>query len=245
MALPEIDALAALATLATTAADLRAYRTGVLDVLARVVPFDAALYHAFAPAIPLHTAVMRGLPMHLVEQSLGRWDDLANVLGAIRDHANREGVATDRVLPKSARKVFLDRVAKPFGQRAVCMSHLIVRGRVVAAVALFSRREKAFFAEHVAALTKLLPTIAAGDALHQLLDGGPRASQRTRLECTDQRLTPRQRNIVEHVALGHTNAEIAEALGLSPNSVRNHLVRVFARLGASNRADVVRLAVLG
>ncbi len=65
----------------------------------------------------------------------------------------------------------------------------------------------------------------------------------TRLACTDQRLTPRQRAIVEHVALGHTNAQIGLALGLSPYSVRNQLVQVFAAVGASNRADLVRLAV--
>ena len=66
----------------------------------------------------------------------------------------------------------------------------------------------------------------------------------TRLVCGDGRLTPRQRVIVEHVALGHTNAEIAEALGLSANTLRNHLSAIFARVGASNRAELVRLAVL-
>jgi DNA-binding CsgD family transcriptional regulator len=46
------------------------------------------------------------------------------------------------------------------------------------------------------------------------------------------------------VALGHTNDAIARALGLSPNTLRNHLAEVFRRLGAANRADVVRLSVL-
>ena len=62
--------------------------------------------------------------------------------------------------------------------------------------------------------------------------------------CVDGRLTARQRDIVSRVALGQTNAQIATALGLSANTVRNHLARVFARIGASNRAELVRLAVL-
>jgi DNA-binding CsgD family transcriptional regulator len=49
---------------------------------------------------------------------------------------------------------------------------------------------------------------------------------------------------VERVALGHSNEQIAAGLGLSANTVRNHLARVFARVGSSNRADLVRLAVL-
>jgi DNA-binding CsgD family transcriptional regulator len=66
----------------------------------------------------------------------------------------------------------------------------------------------------------------------------------TQLRCFDQRLTPRQRDIVERVALGHTNDQIGEALGLSPNTVRNLLTETRRRLGAANRAELVRLAVL-
>ena len=62
--------------------------------------------------------------------------------------------------------------------------------------------------------------------------------------CRDKRLTERQREIVEHVALGHTNAEIGAAIGLSVRTVRNLLVAIMKRLDASNRADVVRVAVL-
>lgn len=65
----------------------------------------------------------------------------------------------------------------------------------------------------------------------------------TRLLCVDQRFTPRQREVVELVALGRSNEVIARGLGPSPNMVRNVLARVFEALGAANRAEVVRLAV--
>jgi DNA-binding CsgD family transcriptional regulator len=66
----------------------------------------------------------------------------------------------------------------------------------------------------------------------------------TQLRCSDQRLTPRQRELVERVALGHTNAQIAAALSLSENTVRNLLTATRQRIGAANRAELVRLAVL-
>ncbi|MBC7171090.1 MAG: DNA-binding response regulator, partial [Polyangiaceae bacterium] len=39
-------------------------------------------------------------------------------------------------------------------------------------------------------------------------------------------------------------ASIGRALGISEHTVRNLLVQVRARLGAANRAEIVRLAVL-
>jgi DNA-binding CsgD family transcriptional regulator len=60
----------------------------------------------------------------------------------------------------------------------------------------------------------------------------------------DQRLTPRQREVVELVAMGQTNQEIGQVLSISHHTVRNLLVDVRQRLGAANRAEVVRLAVL-
>jgi DNA-binding CsgD family transcriptional regulator len=236
--------LADVAGVAATSIDLRSYRRAVLAIVRREVPFDAALYHSFSPTVPLETAVLEGLDGAVVARTLAHWDEFGSLFGAIRDRANRDGVATDAVLPRRARAAFLERVARPFGQRSLCMGHLIVRGRLVGAIALFARRSDGFMHEEVSTLRRLLPAVAAGDALHQLLDASPMVTHPTRLACTDQRLTGRQREVVEHVALGHTNAQIADAIGLSTHSVRNHLVRVFRTLGASNRADVVRLAVL-
>ncbi|MCU1278783.1 MAG: hypothetical protein JWM53_2329, partial [bacterium] len=56
-------------------------------------------------------------------------------------------------------------------------------------------------------------------------------------------LTPRQRVIVQHVARGLTNAEIARALRVSINTVRNRLADVFTRLGVSTRAELVAVAL--
>ena len=241
------EAVAALIDAAATAPGLADYRVRVLAALARVVRFDAALVHALSPRVPLATAVVQGIDLSRVASTLPDWDTLGEVLSPLRERANRVLVASDdEALPprSAARRKLEGLVLKPFGQRSLCMMHLVVRGRVVAAVVLLARRPHAFEAGAVETLRSLAPLVAAGDLLHQRLDDVPEAASPVRLVCSDQRLTARQRAVVEHVALGYTNAEIGAALGVTVHAVRNHLARAFVAVGASNRADVVRRAVL-
>ncbi len=235
------------AAAAAHAVTLRDYREQVINLLAQVVRFDVALIHALSPRVPLETAVLRGLDARVLARSRAHWDELGDVLSPLRKLANRRLVATDAeaIPPRGPTRRRLDAlVLRPFGQRSVCIMHLVVRSRVVGAVVLMSRRVDAFSPRQVAQLRRIASIIAIGDALHQRLDDAPTASTPIGLVCDDQRLSPRQREITEHVALGLTNREIAAALGLSPHSVRNHLARIFEATGAANRADVVRRAVL-
>jgi DNA-binding NarL/FixJ family response regulator len=55
-------------------------------------------------------------------------------------------------------------------------------------------------------------------------------------------LTPREIEVLTLVAEGHSNAEIAESLGISEVTVKGHLWRIFRRIGAKNRADAVTRA---
>lgn len=109
---------------------------------------------------------------------------------------------------------------------------------------MLARKAHAFGPDRMQRLEKLAPILAIGDLLHQRLDETKMARLPVRLRCEDARLSPRQREIVEHVALGHSNLEIGAALSLSPHTVRNHLARIYSLVGASNRADLVRIAVL-
>ncbi|NGO78526.1 response regulator transcription factor [Streptomyces sp. YC504] len=51
-------------------------------------------------------------------------------------------------------------------------------------------------------------------------------------------LTERERAVVERVARGETNAEIAAALTLAPGTVKNHLAVIQRKLNARNRVAV-------
>ncbi len=53
------------------------------------------------------------------------------------------------------------------------------------------------------------------------------------------RLTGRQREVLMHLAQGRSNAEIAEALGMRPNTAKNHLKAILKTLNANNRTQAV------
>lgn len=52
-------------------------------------------------------------------------------------------------------------------------------------------------------------------------------------------LTPRERDVLEHVAAGRRNAAIGEALGMAPKTVANHLSSIFAKLQVTDRAEAI------
>ncbi len=54
-------------------------------------------------------------------------------------------------------------------------------------------------------------------------------------------LTERQRDILQGICQGKRNAEIADALGISGQTVKNHVTTILARTGSTDRA---RLAYL-
>lgn len=237
-----------IAQLAASAESCKLFREAVLDQLAHVVAFDAAVFHALSPRVPLQTAAVRGLDAAVIGASMKHWDQWAVELGRFRDFGVKNGgVATDRdALPAHgrARSIFERAFGSQQRARAATFVHLIVRGRIVSAVILVRWQSLPFSEADVRRLRAVAPTIAIGDALHQSLDRAERATVPSVLRCHDQRLTPRQREIVELIALGHTNAAIGSSFGRSANTVRNQLADAMRRLGAANRADVVRLAVL-
>lgn len=55
-------------------------------------------------------------------------------------------------------------------------------------------------------------------------------------------LTPRELDILAHVAAGSRNREVAEALGMSEQTVKNHLSIIFHKLGVPNRTRAVMYA---
>jgi len=57
------------------------------------------------------------------------------------------------------------------------------------------------------------------------------------------RLTPREREVLELVAEGRTNAEVAGVLWVSPGTVRKHLENAYDKLGVHTRTGAVAALV--
>jgi DNA-binding NarL/FixJ family response regulator len=55
-------------------------------------------------------------------------------------------------------------------------------------------------------------------------------------------LTAREVQILEHIAQGLDNAQIAARLELSEKTVRNHITHIFDKIGVESRAQAIVLA---
>jgi DNA-binding CsgD family transcriptional regulator len=56
-------------------------------------------------------------------------------------------------------------------------------------------------------------------------------------------LTERQFAVLRLIAQGSTTAEMGRLLGVSPNTVRGHILAILAKLGARDRAHAVAIAM--
>jgi DNA-binding NarL/FixJ family response regulator len=56
-------------------------------------------------------------------------------------------------------------------------------------------------------------------------------------------LTRRERQVVDLLAEGLTNREIGERLGLSRHTIKNYLLKIFDKVGVSNRVELLFLTL--
>jgi DNA-binding NarL/FixJ family response regulator len=54
-------------------------------------------------------------------------------------------------------------------------------------------------------------------------------------ELSPRDLSPREREVLERAAFGHSNNRIAAELGVTVNTVKFHLASIFRKLGVENR----------
>ena len=70
-----------------------------------------------------------------------------------------------------------------------------------------------------------------------------RRAQDGNLEQRMQRLTPRELEILQRIADGETNAQIARELEMSPNTLRTHTQNVLTKLGVHSKLDAIVAAI--
>ncbi|AFU02249.1 response regulator [Nocardia brasiliensis] len=98
-------------------------------------------------------------------------------------------------------------------------------------------------------LLHAIRVVAAGDALltpsitrRMISAFARRPAALTALPDGPAALTGREREVLEHVAAGRSNAEIAATLHLSVATVKTHVGRLLAKLSVRDRAQLVVLA---
>ncbi|WP_194396175.1 response regulator [Microbacterium atlanticum] len=70
-----------------------------------------------------------------------------------------------------------------------------------------------------------------------------RLVERMRRPEPDTVLTSRELDVLRLVATGHSNKQVAVALGIGESTVKTHLIKVFDKLGVADRTRAVTLAM--
>lgn len=174
---------------------------------------------------------------------------LAPLLSAARDQLG--AVQDTAVLDQRAHahRRFYREVIAPTGAQVLALAPLCVGGTVIGILGLGRARAGSSFGEdQLQLLGRAAQVIAMGDMLRRQPERRQRAAQDVvadlRGQLSDQPpLSPREREIVDLVTLGLTNAQVAMALGTSPNTVRKQLVSIFRKVQVASRAELVRAAM--
>jgi DNA-binding NarL/FixJ family response regulator len=90
-------------------------------------------------------------------------------------------------------------------------------------------------------LVDVIRRVAAGERVI-CVDIGPDRGVLLDRKLRENGLTRREYEILRHVAMGETNPEIADTLGLTRNTVKTYLQRALEKLGARNRVEAVARA---
>jgi two-component system response regulator NreC len=92
-----------------------------------------------------------------------------------------------------------------------------------------------------AELVQAVRSAAAGDTYLQPALGARLAAGEANSD--GDQLSERERDVLRLIALGHTNAEVAEQLFISIRTVESHRAHIQQKLSLSSRAELVRYAL--
>lgn len=98
-------------------------------------------------------------------------------------------------------------------------------------------------------LFNAIRTVARGDALLQprvaarLLQHMTGQTQRSNVNNGEEDLSPREIEVLQLVARGYANKEIAARLTITEATVKTHLAHIFQKLGVNDRTEAVTTAV--
>lgn len=87
----------------------------------------------------------------------------------------------------------------------------------------------------VQALVDCLRAVARGDVW---IEGSPEQSPNGGERRSAPRLTPREKQIVHQICEGLRNKEIAQALSITPGTVKVHLMHIFEKTGVKDRFEL-------
>ena len=215
-----------------SAASLREYECGVLEILRRRLGFDVAMFKRGHGVVGTH-----GLDPTIEHACRSQWLRFGRESAPVlRAAVEQRGVAVDvEVLGMRGleQRSYYQLLMRPHRGTSTAIISLMRRGVPAGCLAL-GRTRGGFNAGELDYLRALTPALSVCEtaALAASLSP-PRAPVET--------LTPRECEVLSHLPLGHTNAQIALALGSAERTVRNQLSSIYEKLGVATRAEAAAL----
>jgi len=228
--------------LALASQSRREFRAGALAVLARAICFTRATWQELSPGRGLRSALPPDPPLATSAESpggaarlrleLGRFGRSSTVLQLERDEGPFWPEEIDRLHALLPTLVLADEGAagtpapsRSLSAREMEIIEYVRLGYTNAQIALATGRS-------VAAVRNLLVRIfdKTGVRTRAQLVGGALSTNG---------LTRREQQIVDLLRAGLTNREIGRNLGISINTVRNTLARLFEKVGVCTRSELM------
>jgi len=91
-------------------------------------------------------------------------------------------------------------------------------------------------------LVEAVRAVACGAPIGEA-DASGAGAARERSAATGRTLSPRELEVLAHLAVGETTQDVADSLAISSVTVRNHIQRILAKLGAHSRLEAVALGI--
>lgn len=169
-------------------------------------------------------------------------EDCASMLAAIEGDDSFDLLLLDYFLPGSQGfGALMDVRAKAPGMPVVIVSSLndvdIIRQAAALGVAGFLSKS----ARREDMVTALKTVLAGGTCFPPEAMGAPRKTSRLE-DDHGEPLTPRQMEVLQSMAQGKSNKEIARDLSISQETVKVHVSAILRRLGCSTRTQAVMVA---
>lgn len=202
--------LSSIAEWACRASGRLAFRRGVLDALAG--PFS------------LEASVFSSLRLSSDAAAAGRGTQLPRVAALW----SRELAELRAGLRPPTRWLLSGPGGRDFCATGRPLASCVVRVSARLGSVLALSRARPFSDEELGFLGELQPVLQLGEE-----------RQVEASESVGVRLSPRERQIFEYLLRGFRNEDIARALGTSPATVRNQLVRLYRKAGVGTRSELV------
>lgn len=190
------------------------FRRGVLDRVSPALEVEAAAFASLPPPAGGETVAVRATS---VPRLVSLW--------------TREQAELRAALRPPARWLLSGPGERDWSATGRGLSCCVLRVGERRVSALSLSRTRPYSTEELQLLGELQPVLQLGD--ERRVEVG---------ETVGARLSPRERQIFEYLARGFRNEDIARALGTSPATVRNQLVRLYRKAGVGTRSGLVGLA---